>query len=256
MTAGMQLLLERVQGALNHEQATEIANSIHADALRTSRHLDRPNFTAIHPDDLRWLFDNYDSRFLGGACRQAIGEAPLHFRFSRRMTSAGGKTVRTVYHRVKPQRVVYEIVISSTLLYQTFLDVDRPVSVAGVVCRDRLDALQRIFEHELVHLMEMLLWKDSSCSRDRFQGIAQRLFRHREHTHQLITPAERAAVRFGIRAGDRVRFRFEGQHLQGVVNRITKRATVLVESPEGIRYSNGRNYKKYYVPLALLEPTK
>ena len=142
--------------------------------------------------------------------------------------------------------------ISTTLLYQTFYDVDRPVVVTGLRCQDRFDALQRIFEHEIVHLMEMLVWTDSSCTRERFQSIARRFFGHREHTHQLITPKERASAKFNIRPGDQVDFAFEGRRLVGIVNRITKRATVLVESADGERYSDGRCYSKYYVPVSHL----
>jgi len=39
---------------------------------------------------------------------------------------------------------------------------------------------------------------------------------------------------------------------EGTVNRITKRATVLVEDPEGEPYSDGKRYRKYLVPLQLL----
>jgi len=37
------------------------------------------------------------------------------------------------------------------------------------------------------------------------------------------------------------------------VNRITKRATVLVEDERGMRYSDGKRYAKFYVPVASLE---
>ena len=89
---------------------------------------------------------------------------------------------------------------------------------------------------------------ESHCGRKRFQDIASRLFLHRAHTHQLITRSERAAA-LGIGAGTRVTFRYRGKLLQGRVNRITKSATVLVEDPEGTRWSDGRRYVRYYVPL-------
>jgi len=56
-----------------------------------------------------------------------------------------------------------------------------------------------------------------------------------------------------FRLSSRVSFVFEGTRLQGRVNRVTKRATVLVEDAAGQRYSDGRSYRKYYVPLAALE---
>lgn len=175
----------------------------------------------------------------------------LQFRLSKRMTSAGGKTTR-FKPRGGPEH--FEIAVSTTLLFQTFHDVERPITVAGIVCRDRLEALQRVVEHEIVHLIEMLLWKHSSCSADRFQSIAARAFGHVEHTHQLITPRERALRKFGIRPGDSVRFELDGTTMVGVVNRITRRATVLVEDQRGMRYTDGKRYAKYYVPLAMLEP--
>ena len=231
-----------------------LAAEIQDIALRQSRYMDRANFRAIHADDLQRLFDLYDDRYFNGMCREAVGSRPLRFRLSKRMTSAGGKTVRE--ETLGPTGrwdTQYEIVISSTLLYQTFHDVDRPIAVTGVRCSNRLEALQRIFEHELVHLLEMLVWIDSSCSQSRFQSIARRFFGHTEHTHQLITPRERAVLKFDIRPGDRVEFTFEGQRLCGIVNRITKRATVLVESSQGQEYSDGRRYQKFYVPVAKLK---
>jgi hypothetical protein len=50
-----------------------------------------------------------------------------------------------------------------------------------------------------------------------------------------------------------VRFRFDGAEHTGIVNRISKRATVLVEDEAGVRYSNGKHYSKFYVPVQMLE---
>ncbi len=51
-----------------------------------------------------------------------------------------------------------------------------------------------------------------------------------------------------------VRFRIDGVERIGVVNRISKRATVLVEdNTRGVRYTNGKHYSKYYVPVQMLK---
>jgi hypothetical protein len=42
--------------------------------------------------------------------------------------------------------------------------------------------------------------------------------------------------------------------LVGMVNRITRRATILVEDSRGKRFSDGRHYVKYYVPIQQLRP--
>ena len=60
-------------------------------------------------------------------------------------------------------------------------------------------------------------------------------------------------VKYGIKLGMAVRFGFDGVEQTGVVNRINKRATVLVEDRRGKRYSDGKHYTKFYVPVQLLE---
>jgi hypothetical protein len=165
------------------------------------------------------------------------------------MSTAGGKTIRFASRHGD---VSYEIAIAASILFDGFHATDRRISVCGLECDNRMEALQRIFEHEIVHLIEQLCWENSDCSAIRFQDIARRLFRHRAHTHNLITRRERAAD-LGIRVGSRVSFSFEGQRIIGRVNRITKRVTVLVEDPEGQAYSDGSRYRTYYVPISCLE---
>ncbi|MDE2794867.1 MAG: SprT-like family protein [Gemmatimonadota bacterium] len=218
--------------------------------LRASPYACEPDFTRIHPDDLSFLFSAYDERFLDGLCGKVLGPGGVFFRLSSRMTRAGGKT--TLLR--EPDGVArFEIAVATSILFDGFADGDPEVSVGGLVCRHRLDALQRLFEHELVHLAEWLCWDESHCGRKRFQDIAFRLFLQRAHTHRLITRPERAAA-MGISVGALVTFRYRGKRLQGRVNRVTKRATVLVEDPEGTRWSDGRRYVGYYVPLGGLRP--
>jgi hypothetical protein len=213
------------------------------------------NFSSLRPEDLERLFALYDLSFFQGEFRRALGEQPLRFRVSPRMTKAAGKTLRRRILRPAgdgPSQDDFEIAISSTLLYQTFRDVERSVTVSGIECHDRLEALQRVFEHELIHLVELALWDRSSCTAARFRSIATRFFGHTAHTHKLITPRERALRKFGIRRGDRVVFRSNGEYLEGIVNRITKRATILVEDETGPRYSDGKRYTRFYVQLSKL----
>ncbi len=239
------LLLTREPGEAAVRAWTD---EIASDLLGRSSHVREPNFTEICQDDLASLFAAYDGRFLDGLCGRILGPGTLAFRLSGRMTRAGGKTTR-FEHRGRAPR--FEIAVATSILFDGFGEDDRDVTACGLPCRHRLDALQRIFEHELVHLAEWLCWDISHCGRTRFQGIARRLFLHRAHTHQLITRSERAA-RDGIVVGSRVNFAFRGQPLTGRVNRITKRATVLVEDARAPRWSDGRRYARYYVPLGEL----
>ena len=230
-------------------------SEIYQGLLRTSSWIKAPNFTSIHSRDLDFLFDQYDRLFFDGNLGHAAraNNTPLHFRVSKRMTRVGGTTTRFRPRATVGGRGSYEIAVSSTLLFTTFHDVDRTISVTGVECHNRIEALQRIFEHELIHLTEMVVFDDSSCSQQRFQSLAFQFFAHTEATHQLITPSERAVAKYGIKPGDKVTFNIEGQHYEGVVNRITKRATVLVEDRNSPLYSDGHRYAKFYVPVAMLE---
>lgn len=232
--------------------------AIRRAVLATSRHINAGNFAAIGDDDLGSLFALYDADFFDGALSTWLredGAGELVFRISSRMTRAGGKTIRT---RPRPTRKVpspaprYEIAISSTLLFQTFGDIARPVEVVGLPCRDRLDALLRIFEHELIHLAEFLALGASSCSAEPFRRVARSMFGHLKAVHDLVTPRELAATTLALRVGDLASFDHDGLRRIGRINRITRRATVLVEDSSGRMFSDGRRYATYYVPLPML----
>jgi len=226
----------------------ERREQISKELLSSSRHLKTADFVQAHPKDLEFLFRAYDRTFFNGWFENALREVPLSFRLASRMTRAAGKTT----HRITPGgRSIYEIAIACSMLFEAFAEGDRDVTVCGIHCNNRLQALQLVFEHEMVHLFELLSFDNSNCSASRFQQITAALFGHSAHTHSLVTRSERAAQN-GIRPGARVTFAFEGQLLTGRVNKVTRRATVLVEDPAGLRYSDGKRYKKFYVPLRSL----
>lgn len=242
---------------LSRQAVRQIQREVFEATLKLSRAIDRPNFTRVHNEDLRRMARMYDERVFEGRLLRLAGAEGLRFGWSSRMTKNAGKTVTHYPSGYKRgDRRQFEIILSSSLLFQTFSDVDRQVEVTGIMCRNRIEAMQRVMEHELVHLMEMLVWDDSSCAQRRFQQIANLNFGHTRHQHDLITQRERAAKKFKIGVGSRVQFAFEGRLLRGVVNRITRRATVLVPDGKGTLFNDGQRYKKYYVPLEHLRPIK
>jgi hypothetical protein len=226
-------------------------HEIYEQTLLLSRKIDRPNFLKVGVDDLTRMVRMYDERFFGGRLLPVAMAEGMTFDFSSRMTSAAGKMI-TQYPRGYQGPRQFKLMLSSTLLFQTFGDVQRPVEVTGRMCKDRLEAMQRVTEHEIVHLVEMLIWNDGDCNQPRFQSIASRYFAHTAFRHDLITQRERAARKFDIRVGDTVVFSVEGKRLSGRVNRITRRATVLVPDANGEPFSDGGRYKKFYVPLERL----
>jgi hypothetical protein len=241
-------------------QEVEARNSrIYEALLAQSPQVRDGNFRVIGTDDLDRLFNWYDREFFRGRLGEMLmedGAHPVAFRLSRRLVSAAGQTIREVRrarrHRRPSVTIDYEITISATLLFNTFHDVDRPVTVGGLECRDRLEALQRIFEHELLHLAEFLAWGRSSCRAENFHRLSRRIFAHEGAFHDLITPREQARAAYDIRIGDHVSFDIDGTQHAGRVNRITRRASVLVEDPRGALFDDGKRYLTFYVPLPLL----
>ncbi|TWU19316.1 hypothetical protein [Allorhodopirellula heiligendammensis] len=227
---------------------------IHAEMLRLSRAIDRPNFRRVGRDDLVRLIHLMDEAFFESRVLPVAKAEGLDFKFSSRMTSAAGKLVTHYPNGHKNAPRTFELILSSTLLFQTFEDVNRPVTVTGRKCNDRLEAMQRVAEHEMTHLIEMLIWNTGNCSQSRFQGIANAFFAHTDYQHDLITQRERAAAKFNIRVGDTVYFHSNGSKVVGRVNRITRRATVLVSDPKGEKFSDGGRYTRWYVPLEQLRP--
>jgi hypothetical protein len=228
----------------------QIANHV----MASSKVIERRNFTRIAQSDLGRMLELYDEMFFDRNCLELAKKFGLSCRLSSRMTRAGGKTTRTSFtdRFGRTEKTTYEIALSTSLLFQTFRDDQRRVRVCGIQCASRLEAMQRIVEHELIHLSEMLVWIDSDCAKTRFQNITYRLFGHTEHRHELVTQHERAKNEFNIRLGDRVQFRVDNQQKLGRVNRITRRATVLVESMKGQLFTDGKRYERYYVPLNAL----
>jgi hypothetical protein len=239
------------------QRSAELRQQVRARMLAESPYARQPNFIRLSDPDLLLLYRLYDELFFAGALQPLVIEKtgrPLSLKVSLAMTSSGGRTTRTRRRlRSGVLQTHYEIAISARLLFNSFKQDDRPIHVSGQFCTDRLDALMRIMEHELVHLIEMLTFGESSCKQTRFLTIADRLFGHTHAHHRLVTAQERAATDHQLRVGDEVEFTLEGKALRGRLNRITTRATVLVPDERGQRYTDGKYYARYYVPLARLK---
>lgn len=222
--------------------------------LSNSHCIERPDFQTVSPADLGLLFQATDELFfegLVGKICEKVAAKPLAFRLSTRMTSTGGMTTMQRSKAASNRQFEFEIAVATTPLFETFRTADA-ASVGGVKCDNRLQALQRIMEHEMVHLIELLLTDDSNCSAKPFKRIVSNFFGHTQSNHQLLTPSETARNRFGISPGDRVRFKCGQKTLSGTLHRVTKRATVLVRDSNGVPYDDGCKYSKYYVPLKML----
>jgi len=244
--------LAAANGTNNNHNSLRL--SVRNGVIKQSSNIDSPFFSTIDSNDLRTLFTLYDKHYFQGGLGDTLGDTELTFGLSRRMLRSAGMTKRYTLQAHEPSRYKYRIQFSTALLFNSFNNDDhRTVELCGIPCNDRLSALQLTMEHEIIHLIELLLWEHSSCKQNRFQTLSKNLFGHTKNTHQLITPAEIAASQYDILPGRRVSFLHNGNTLSGMVNRVNKRATVLVPDSNGALFSDGERYRKFYVPVQLLE---
>ncbi len=232
------------------EQIKEKTTRIYQEVLAASKIMDHGNFSTMALEDLTRMFQLYDHYFFDGFFDRNM-PGKIFFQLSSGMTAAAGKT--TCQRRTR----TYTITLSTALLLQTFSDIRREVVVNGIVCRDRLQAAQRILEHEITHLLERELFNTGSdCFGPRYRRLVKKLFGHSDVTHQLVTPLERAEKKFHIKEGDEVVFEYQGQMIRGTIFRIGTEAVILVPDPGGIYLDfHRRRCSRYHVPVECLMRT-
>ena len=228
----------------------EFTRKIYQQVLTDSSYLDAGNFTRISVLDLKLIFQLYDKIYFNNFFLKDYKKI-IKFDLSDRKIKTGGKVA---YNKIRDD---YKIVLSSFLIFKSFQDNHRSIKVNGITCKDRLEATMRILEHEIIHLLELLLYGSTSCAKPRFKELSHRIFNHTEQTHQLVTQPEIAHKYYDLRVGDSVSFVFNRKRHCGVINRINKRATVMVKNDTGEwKDSNGMRYSKFYIPLEGLEHAK
>ncbi|MDX9870009.1 MAG: hypothetical protein RBS92_04715 [Candidatus Cloacimonadales bacterium] len=191
------------------------------------------------------LYALYDEHFFFGFFSKNISVSIM---LSNRMTKTAGK----VKHRKKTSN--FEITFSIPLLYDIFqINKGQTYYVNGLPCINTNQALMRVMEHELVHIIETLYLGHTSCNKAHFKHLANHLFGHTKTKHEIeFNPS--VQTEYSFKLGDKVQFSFQEKTHKGFINRITKRATVLVENPRGsFQNKQGKRFLKYYVPLHVLQ---
>ncbi|MEN6313496.1 MAG: hypothetical protein ABFD25_04515 [Clostridiaceae bacterium] len=218
-----------------------------------SSDINSPQLSSISTEDLRLLFELYDESFFRNWFRDHyIGK--MKFSLSRKMTNSAGKTLCPKnISKIKPENLVVEIRIGVDF-FLCYGQLGKSNTVCGIRTTNSLGALLLVFEHELCHVIEFLLFGKSSCKGVRFKTIAANMFGHSESYHKMPTNKQIASKVFGFRIGDAVSFRYKERRLTGRLYNVNKRAVVLVPDRNGMLADRqGKRYSKYYVPLTLLE---
>lgn len=234
--------------SIKYEEQTicEKRDIIRRELYAKSLNIQNGRIYGISKVDLRILFLLYDKYFFQEYFQENLKEK-LEFSVSNRMTRAAGKTIFT-RNRISLEEK-YEIRMALTF-FQKYYEVNRNKKVSGIKTEDSLEAFMIVFEHELVHLLEIHVFKASSCAKQQFKILANRIFGHTSSYHELPTNKEIAYKKYGFKIGDRVKFDYNGEVSVGIIHKINKRVSVMVADKAG-KYvdTKGNKYSKWYVPL-------
>jgi hypothetical protein len=234
-------------------QTDKNREAVRVEFLNRSKNINSGVIKIVSIEDLKLLFNLYDEVFLNGYFKDNF-RGVLKFSLSQRMTKSAGKTVMLRNLKASSgQQESYEIVMAVKFFFN-YDQLNRDKKVNGIYTTDALNAFQLVLEHEICHLIEFFIFKESSCRGQRFKNLAHNIFGHTDVYHQLPTEGEIASDLYGFKVGDKVSFEYEGKSYKGVINRINKRATVMVLNPKGEYVDKeGNRYGKWYVPLKNLK---
>lgn len=252
----MHYLLKITEKPRLQEDINNTRTKISQLLIQSSDNIKSVNFSSISNNDLRLLFDLYDLLFFDNWFKDNY-KGQILFSLSKRMSRSAGLTIcpRNI-SKIKQENVIIEIRIGINLIFN-YHSTERMKMVSGITSSSSLEALQLVFEHEICHLVEFLLYKKSSCKNKRFKNIAHNLFGHTDSYHKLPTNTEIAVEQLGFKLGDEVSFNYKGKEKRGILYNIRKRAIIFVMDKNGV-YSdkNGMRYTKYYVPLKSLKESE
>ncbi len=202
--------------------------------------------------DLLLLFGLYDRIFFSNWFSDCF-KGKILFSLSKRMTRSAGLTLLPKKSiNCSQDKLILEIRIGVNFFFN-FNELKGSKLVSGIEAHNAVEALLLVFEHELCHVLEFILYKKSSCKGKKFKTMAFNVFGHTDSYHRLPSQKQIAYHNMGLKMGDTVGFTFEGRKLKGILYNINKRATIMVADKKGI-YSDkrGTRYSKYYVPLEYL----
>jgi len=141
----------------------------------------KDNVLEMTPTDLWNLFKAYDKLFFNDEINSHIVESGYTLKFR----TTGDKDFVTDGICIG-SHCDYTI----TIPIEFFKNVNgtKTINVAGHQCKDQLECLQRVFEHELCHLVIFMFCKDRYITDQHgklFMSTVNDLFRHTDYRHYL-----------------------------------------------------------------------
>jgi len=201
---------------------------------------------SIRKQTLQNILSLYDAQFFDGFLSRKL--QMLRITLSSRLISSAGKFICTKgpFGRMKTA----EIRMSSDYLTRL---TEGPFLLNGLSVQTPQEAFLIVFEHELCHAIETILYGHTGHSQ-RFLSLANGLFGHTQTRHSLPTRKQEAA-QSGLIVGTKASFLYQNQELTGVITYIGKTATVMIPDTKGEYLDRrGNRYTKFRVPPKDLRP--
>lgn len=226
------------------EKRSLISNLI----LNSIKNISENNLENITEDHIRILFKNYDHYFFDDHLNKLFIDN-LKFSLSTRMYKSAGKTI---YKKIVIDDLVneeFEIRISTNVL-RNFYKISSDKKVNGIPCTDVFTALQLIFEHELCHLIEFNIFKVSNCKGNRFKFLSYNYFGHTDIYHTLPIEANILSEKYHIKIGERICFKVDSFIYYGLIQKIGKNVTVMIEDKFG-KYEDRKNNRYSKIRISI-----
>lgn len=142
----------------------------------------KDNVSEMTNEDLCGIFNMYDELCFDGDIKAQLGD----FKYTLKFEKSGTETFNTqgICARGK---CAYTITIP--VEFFKGIESGKVTNVAGHECRDQLECLQRVIEHELVHLVIFVFCRDDFISGEHgelFMKLVKDLFGHTDHRHYIF----------------------------------------------------------------------
>lgn len=139
----------------------------------------RHDVISMTTDDLQSFFKMYDDLCFDGDIQKYIRTHDYVLRFK-----LDGQHTFTTEGICGAEMCDYTITIPT----EFFKRVKPGTNVAGHLCNDQLECLQRVIEHEMVHLIIFIFCENERVANEHgplFMSTVHDLFRHTDHRHYM-----------------------------------------------------------------------
>lgn len=147
----------------------------------------KDSVSEMNSKNLRLLFDKYDELWFNNDLNKYM--KTNHIKFNFYTTSPKGETFSTEGICYGPEANQCEYKMTIPLEHFKKINGTRLINVAGHLCKDQLECLMRVIEHEMCHLIIFMYCGDIVLADQHskmFTDMSKRLFNHTDFHHYIF----------------------------------------------------------------------